>query len=95
MKRKVIETVESTYSDYSIMTDKERGLSCNTEILREIERQFEYAEENNADMVKNNTYTYFSTSFLNLIYNINMDNYTVKQVLKQYYTNNVFKVSVE
>ena len=45
MKRKVIETVESTYSDYSILTDKERGLSCNIEILREIEKQFNYAEE--------------------------------------------------
>ena len=45
MKRKVTETVESTYSDYSIMTDKERGLSCNTSILKEIEKQFNYAEE--------------------------------------------------
>ena len=45
MKRKVIETVESTYSDYSIMTNKERGLSCNIEILRAIEKQFNYAEE--------------------------------------------------
>ena len=45
MKRKVIETVESTYSDYSIMTDKKRGLSCNTSILKEIEKQFNYAEE--------------------------------------------------
>ena len=45
MKRKLTETVESTYSDYSIMTDKERGLSCNTSILKEIEKQFNYAEE--------------------------------------------------
>ena len=45
MKRKVTETVENTYNDYSIMTDKERGLSCNTAILREIERQFDYADK--------------------------------------------------
>ena len=46
MRRTKKETVEETYNDHSIMTDKDRGLSCNTEILREIERQFEYAEEN-------------------------------------------------
>ena len=46
MRRTRKETVEENYNDYSIMTDKDRGLSCNTEILREIERQFEYAEEN-------------------------------------------------
>ena len=44
MKREQRETTENTYNNYSIMTDKERGLSCNTEILREIERQFDYAE---------------------------------------------------
>lgn len=46
MKREVKETLESTYNNYSIMTDKERGLSCNLDILREIKRQFDYAEEN-------------------------------------------------
>ena len=46
MRRTKKETVEESYNNYSIMTDKDRGLSCNTEILREIERQFEYAEEN-------------------------------------------------
>ena len=44
MKREQRETTERTYNNYSIMTDRERGLSCNTEILREIERQFDYAE---------------------------------------------------
>ena len=38
-------TTESTYHNYPIMTDKERNLSCNTKILNEIERQFDYAEE--------------------------------------------------
>ena len=38
-------TTENTYHNYSIMTDKERNLSCNTKILNEIERQFDYAEE--------------------------------------------------
>ena len=31
-------TIENTYHNYSIMTDKERNLSCNTKILNEIER---------------------------------------------------------
>ena len=44
MKREIKETLDSNYNNYTIMTDKERGLSCNTEILREIERQFDYAE---------------------------------------------------
>ena len=44
MKREIKETLDSHYDNYSIMTDRERGLSCNTEILREIERQFDYAE---------------------------------------------------
>ena len=39
------ETTESTYKNYSIMTDQKRGLSCDTSILRAIERQFNYAEE--------------------------------------------------
>ena len=38
-------TTENTYHNYPIMTDKERNLSCNTKILNEIERQFDYAEE--------------------------------------------------
>ena len=45
MKREIKETLDSHYDNYSIMTDRERGLSCNTEILREIKRQFDYAEE--------------------------------------------------
>ena len=39
------ETTEKTYNNYPIMTDQERDLSCDTRILNEIERQFEYAEE--------------------------------------------------
>ena len=42
MKR---ETTEDTYHGYPIMTDKDRGLSCDTRILDEIEKQFDYAEE--------------------------------------------------
>ena len=38
-------TTESTYHNYPIMTDKERKLSCNTRILNEIERQFDYADK--------------------------------------------------
>ena len=45
MKREIKEILDSHYDNYSIMTDRERGLSCNTEILREIKRQFDYAEE--------------------------------------------------
>ncbi|MBO5760560.1 MAG: inovirus-type Gp2 protein [Lentisphaeria bacterium] len=45
MKRENKETTEITYHNYPIMTDKERGLSCDTKILNEIERQFNYAEE--------------------------------------------------
>ena len=52
MKREQRETTERTYNNYSIMTDRERGLSCNTEILREIERQFEYAEENKSKIFR-------------------------------------------
>ena len=37
-------TTEKTFHGYSIMTDEERGLSCETKILNEIERQFGYAE---------------------------------------------------
>ena len=45
MKRDPKETTEKTYNNYPIMTDQERGLSCDTKILQEIERQFEYADE--------------------------------------------------
>ena len=38
-------TTEKTFNNYPIMTDKERDLSCDTKILNEIERQFDYAEE--------------------------------------------------
>ena len=38
-------TTEDTYLGYPIMTDKDRGLSCDTRILDEIEKQFDYAEE--------------------------------------------------
>ena len=38
-------TTEETYHGYPIMTDKERELTCDTKILNEIERQFDYAEE--------------------------------------------------
>ena len=40
-----MKTTEISYHNYPIMTDKERNLSCNTEILKEIERQFDYAEQ--------------------------------------------------
>ena len=39
-------TTEETFHDYPIMTDQQRGLACDTKILTEIERQFDYAEEN-------------------------------------------------
>ena len=38
-------TTESTYHNCPIMTDKQRNLSCNIDILKEIERQFDHAEE--------------------------------------------------
>lgn len=38
-------TTEDTFNNHPIMTDKERGLSCNTNILKEIDRQFKYAEK--------------------------------------------------
>ncbi len=38
-------TIEETFHDYPIMTDQQRGLACDTKILTEIERQFDYAEE--------------------------------------------------
>lgn len=38
-------TTEETYHGYPIMTDPQRGLSCDTKILNEIEKQFDYAEE--------------------------------------------------
>ena len=37
-------TTEKTFHGYSIMTDEEKGLSCETKILNEIERQLDYAE---------------------------------------------------
>ena len=39
-------TIEKTYHGYPIMTDKERELTCDTKVLNEIERQFDYAKEN-------------------------------------------------
>lgn len=42
MKR---ETTESSYHGYPIMTDEDRWLSCDTRILDEIEKQFDYAED--------------------------------------------------
>ena len=39
------ETTESTYHGYPIMTDEDRGLSCDTRILDEIEKQFDYADD--------------------------------------------------
>ena len=39
------ETMEETSRNHPIMTDKGKGLSCNKKILHEIERQFEYAEQ--------------------------------------------------
>ena len=39
------ETTERTYHGYPIMTDEDRGLSCDTKILDEIEKQFDYADE--------------------------------------------------
>ena len=38
-------TTEDTYHGYPIMTDEDRGLSCDTRILDEIEKQFDYADE--------------------------------------------------
>ena len=38
-------TTEETFNDYPIMTDQQRGLACDTKILTEIEKQFDYAEE--------------------------------------------------
>ena len=38
-------TTEETYHGYPIMTDPQRGLSCDTKILNEIKKQFDYAEE--------------------------------------------------
>ena len=38
-------TTEETFNGYPIMTDQQRGLACDTKILTEIERQFDYAEE--------------------------------------------------
>ena len=40
-----MQTTAETFNGYPIMTDAERGLSCDTKILTEIERQFDYAEE--------------------------------------------------
>ena len=38
-------TTAKTFNDYPIMTDQETGLSCDTKILTEIERQFQHAED--------------------------------------------------
>lgn len=38
------ETTEKIYNNHPIMTDKDSGLSCDTRILDEIEKQFEYAD---------------------------------------------------
>ena len=38
-------TTNSTFHNHTIMTDKEKGLSCDLKILHEIERQFDYAEQ--------------------------------------------------
>ena len=45
MKKPIKTTAESTYNNHPIMTDREKGLECNTKILNEIDRQFEYAEK--------------------------------------------------
>lgn len=37
-------TTDSTFNNYPIMTDKNKKLSCDTYILKEIEKQFDYAE---------------------------------------------------
>lgn len=44
-KRERKTTSEREYHNHPIMTDKEKGLECNTRILQEIEKQFEHAEE--------------------------------------------------
>ena len=45
MRRTIKETtLETTFNNHPIMTDKERGLGCDTKILTEIDRQFEQAE---------------------------------------------------
>lgn len=46
MRRTIKETtLETTFNNHPIMTDKERGLGCDTKILTEIDRQFEHAEK--------------------------------------------------
>ena len=45
MKKPIKTTAESTYNNHPIITDREKGLECNTKTLNEIDRQFEYAEK--------------------------------------------------
>ena len=46
MKRIIKETtIERTFNNHSIMTDRERGLGCDIKVLKEIKRQFEEAEK--------------------------------------------------
>ena len=46
MRKKIRETTaEDTFRNHSIMTDREKGLECDTKVLNEIDRQFRYAEE--------------------------------------------------
>jgi len=44
MKRRNL-TTEPTFHGYPILTDKRHGLAADTRMLREIERQFDYAED--------------------------------------------------
>ena len=44
MKKRSNTTTENTYNSHSIMTDREKGLACDKKILKELDRQFEYAE---------------------------------------------------
>jgi len=46
MKTKRKTTIATTYQGYPILTDAERGLAIDTEIMKKIINQFTYAEEN-------------------------------------------------
>ena len=45
MKKRTL-TTSSNYHDYPIMTDRDRGLSADKNILNKIEEQFNYADKN-------------------------------------------------
>ena len=68
-------TTEETFKNYPIMTDRETGLSCDTKILTEIERQFEHA--NNTKRAKAETHPHNLLIVRNLLERIDRNQFNI------------------